>query len=98
MFSPSAEFIGLAAGALTSFSLVPQTIQVFKTHSVKDLSLQFMVLNTAGLVLWFAYGIVLMLWSVIFWNILTMALMSTLLYAKLRFSKSVATPASGRAS
>jgi MtN3 and saliva related transmembrane protein len=95
---PSAEFIGLTGGALTSFSLVPQALQVFRTRSVRDLSLQFMVLNTSGLVLWLIYGLVLGLWSVVFWNTLTIGLMSALLYAKLRFrgrgASLAATPAS----
>lgn len=98
MFTPSAELIGLVGGALTSFSLVPQTLQVYRTRSVKDLNIFFMVLNTVGLLVWLTYGLVLGLWSVIFWNVCTISLMSTLLYAKLRFSKGVASPTSSQAS
>lgn len=51
--------VGLAAAAITVFSLFPQLVKVWKTKSTKDISLGMFSLFCSGLFLWFVYGILM---------------------------------------
>jgi MtN3 and saliva related transmembrane protein len=81
------ESLGLVAGALTTCSLIPQIIRVFKLKSAREISILFTTLILLGLLLWLAYGILLGLLPVIVWNAIGAALAATLLYAKLRYGR-----------
>jgi len=48
--------MGVAAGALTTFSLLPQLIKVIRTKSARDLSRTWLVSAGVGFVLWTGYG------------------------------------------
>jgi len=50
------KIIGSAAAVLTMFSFIPQIIKIFKTKSVKDMSLLTLVQLSCGVSLWIAYG------------------------------------------
>lgn len=51
------QIIGIAAGVLTSTSLIPQVVKTIKEKKTEDISLiVFLVLGT-GVILWIAYGI-----------------------------------------
>lgn len=82
-----AEPLGFVAGALVTFSMIPQLIRIFKLKSAHEISLLFTTSLLLGLVLWLAYGIYLSLNPVILWNAIGIALMSLLLYTKLRYGK-----------
>jgi len=82
-----AEYLGLLAGFLTTFSMVPQIVRVFRLKSAREISTSFTVLLLAGMLLWLAYGVVGGLLSVIVWNTVAAALVATLLYAKLRYGR-----------
>ena len=84
---PLGEWLGFIAGALVTCSLIPQLIRVFKLRSAREISLLFNVLLLLGLVAWLAYGIVFSLTPVILWNAIGMVLVSTLLYAKLKYGR-----------
>ena len=49
--------MGLAAAVLTTISLSPQLIKVWKTKSTRDISLGMFSLFSIGVFLWFLYGI-----------------------------------------
>ena len=49
--------MGLAAAALTTVSLFPQLMKVWKTKSTRDISLGMFSLFCIGVFLWFLYGI-----------------------------------------
>jgi len=83
----SKDLLGLVGGALTSFSLVPQIVQLFKLRSAREISLQFALLLTAGLVCWLAYGIVFNLFPVIFWNAISLVGSLTIVYAKIKYDR-----------
>lgn len=83
----SPELIGLAGGAFTNLGLIPQVLQAYRTRSVADISLQFILLTTVGISLWLIYGLTMGLWSVIVWNTLTLFMLSLLIFAKLRFQR-----------
>lgn len=79
------QFIGLAAGALTTTAFLPQVLKTWKTRSAKDLSLGMFSLFCSGVLLWLIYGIIVRDIPVIAANLLTLMLASTLLFFKLRF-------------
>ena len=51
--------IGLSAGFLTTISLLPQLIKLYKTKLTRDISIYWTLLLTIGIVLWLIYGIIL---------------------------------------
>ena len=81
------QFVGLAAGMLTTIAFLPQVIKTWKSRSAKDLSLGMFSLFCLGVVLWLAYGLLVMDIPVIVANLLTLMLASTLLFFKLRFKE-----------
>ena len=80
-------WLGYMAGALTTFSFIPQIIRVFKTKSAHDISLIFNVTLFVGILLWLAYGILSKDKPIIIWNAIAAVLTCTLLYAKIRYGR-----------
>ena len=81
----SAETVGLLAGLLIAFSWVPQVLRVWRLGDAKEISLTFNLAAVGGTVLWFAYGYMLHLLSVMLWNAVNLVLLSSLLVAKLKY-------------
>jgi len=81
------EWLGFVGGALVTCSLIPQLIRIFKLRSAREISLLFNILLLLGLISWLAYGISLRLPPVIIWNAIGTALVSVLLYAKLKYGR-----------
>ena len=81
------EWLGFVAGALVTCSLIPQLIRVFKLKSAREISLLFNILLLIGMLCWLAYGVLLSLPPVIIWNAAGIALVATLLYAKLKYGR-----------
>jgi MtN3 and saliva related transmembrane protein len=81
------DFLGFAAGALVTFSLVPQIIRVFTLQSAREISMLFTGLMLAGVLMWLGYGVFKSLFPVILWNAIGAFLVSMLLYAKLRYGR-----------
>ncbi len=79
------EILGWVAGALVTFSLIPQIIRVFKLKSAREISLAFNSLLFAGTLLWLGYGIAKSLLPVIVYNAMGASLVALLLAAKLRY-------------
>lgn len=51
------EIVGIAAACLTTFAFVPQLVKVWRSKSVKDLSLPTLLQMSSGIFLWFVYGL-----------------------------------------
>ena len=49
--------IGFSAASLTAFAFIPQIIKIFKSKSIKDVSLFTLLQLSLGVSLWIAYGI-----------------------------------------
>ena len=79
------EFLGFLAGALITFSYIPQVIRLFRLKSAREISLLFTALLIAGLIVWLIYGVMLGLVPVIVWNSIGIVMGVVLLYAKIRF-------------
>ena len=80
-----ADFLGLVAGALSTCSLIPQLIRVFRLKSAHEISILFTTLLLIGVAGWLAYGIILSLIPVIIWNAIGVVLAAILLYAKFKY-------------
>lgn len=78
------EAIGYAAGFLATLSCVPQVIKSWRSRSVGDLSLLMLLMLAAGLILWIVYGVIRGDRPIIVWNVVSLALWSSLLVLKLR--------------
>ncbi|MDD4873532.1 MAG: PQ-loop domain-containing transporter [Dehalococcoidales bacterium] len=81
------ELIGFIGGFFTTVSMIPQVWRLYKLKSAYEISLAFSALLALGIVFWLIYGIVLGLPSVIIWNSITLVLVSSLLYAKLKYGR-----------
>ena len=79
------EWLGVAAGTLTTLSFVPQVVKAWRTKSVEDLSLWMLLAFNGGITLWLTYGILTQKPSIIFANAITLALALTLLGLKLKY-------------
>ncbi|HQA80071.1 MAG: PQ loop repeat protein [Euryarchaeota archaeon ADurb.BinA087] len=49
-------FVGIMAAALTMFGFIPQIIRMYRTKSVKDISVLTLLQFTLGVALWAVYG------------------------------------------
>ncbi len=81
------DYLGLIAGALATFAMVPQIVRVFKLKSAREISILFNTMLLLGIVCWLVYGIQMKLTPLIFWNAIGAALMALLLYAKIKYGR-----------
>lgn len=81
------EYIGIIAGAITTFGFVPQVIRVYKLKSAREISLLFNLMLLLGIALWVTYGIIFSLLPVILWNVITGLLVAALLTAKIKYNR-----------
>lgn len=79
------DLVGYLAGTLISISLIPQIVKSWKTKSTGDISLRWMLIYTAGLVLYNFY--VFAIWSIplLLMGLVETALALILIYLKLRY-------------
>lgn len=80
------DLIGYAAASLTTASFIPQAWLTFKTRDVSGISLGMYSAFTIGIALWLAYGLLIEAWPVVIANVITLALASSILWMRLRFS------------
>ncbi len=76
--------IGFLAAAFTTISYFPQVAKTLKTRETKDLSLMMYVILSAGLCLWFIYGLLLNELPIIIANGITFVLSLTILVLKIK--------------
>jgi MtN3 and saliva related transmembrane protein len=79
------DLIGMIAGTLSTVAFVPQAWRVWRTRSARDLSLPMYLIFTAGVALWFVYGLLLGAVPIIACNGLTLLLAGTVLAMKFKF-------------
>ena len=88
------DWLGLAAGALTTIAFVPQLVRIMRRRSAADVSLATFATFTAGVLLWLWYGIRLHAWPLIVANLVTLALALAILFFKWRYRCGPPTPES----
>jgi MtN3 and saliva related transmembrane protein len=74
--------IGLAAGALTTSSCIPQAVKIVQTRSAKDVSTLFFALMAAGMSLWLVYGLARADVAIVLWNAISLAFCLAILALK----------------
>jgi MtN3 and saliva related transmembrane protein len=79
------QILGYAAGTITSITFLPQVIQIYKTKSAKDLSLQMLLLLIAGVLMWLCYGILIKDAAIIYTNSMVLVMSFIMLYFKTKF-------------
>jgi MtN3 and saliva related transmembrane protein len=79
------QLLGLAAGTITSITFLPQVIQIWKTKSVKDLSMQMLLLLILGVTMWLIYGILVKDAAIIYTNSMVLTMSLVMMYFKFRF-------------
>ncbi|WP_045223631.1 SemiSWEET transporter [Methyloterricola oryzae] len=79
------DVIGMLAGGLTTVSLVPQVLKIWRTRSANDISLGMFALFGLGVVLWLADGLLIDALPVIVANAVTLVLTLTIILMKWRF-------------
>ncbi len=77
--------IGFLAGALTTFSYLPQLIDAMKMKETRDLSETWLVASAVGSVLWIYYGYSIDSLPLTVFNSIGLVLVSALLALKLRY-------------
>jgi len=78
------NIIGFAAALLTTFGLLPQTIQAWKSKQTKDISLAMYLIMVSGITLWLVYGLLLNDGPLIAANSVSLIFASTTLYLKIK--------------
>ncbi|WP_164112092.1 MULTISPECIES: SemiSWEET transporter [Sphingobacterium] len=71
--------IGIAAGILTSISMLPQLIKVLKEKDTQTLSPVMIVVLLLGVSLWVVYGLMKTEWPIILSNAFSVLVNATLL-------------------
>ena len=62
------QWIGIAAGVLTSVSMLPQLIKIIKEKKAGDVSVVMLLVLIGGLALWTVYGFMKEDWPIIITN------------------------------
>jgi MtN3 and saliva related transmembrane protein len=78
------EYLGYAAGILTTFGLLPQAYRMIRTRQARDVSLSWAIATTIGVLLWLCYGVVKQSPSIISANGITLLLLCIILAIKIR--------------
>jgi MtN3 and saliva related transmembrane protein len=79
------DFLGFMAAFLTTTAFLPQVLQIWKSKSTKDLSLQTLLSFIAGITMWLFYGILLHSSPIIIANTITLILNLVILFFKLKY-------------
>ena len=79
------DWLGTAAGILTTIAYLPQVIKVWRSRSTRDVSMGMYAVLSAGITCWLAYGWILSIWPVIIANAVTLVLVAAVIVMKLRW-------------
>lgn len=78
------EWIGGLAAFLTTVSWLPQAARTIRTRQTRDISLWAQALLFVGIIFWLIYGFYIMSWPLIGSNVVTIVLIGSILYLKLK--------------
>jgi len=94
------EYLGLAAGALTTAAYLPQVWKTWRTKAVCDISLTMYSSMFLGVTLWLGYGILIKAPAVIAANSASLLLIGGMLRMKIKYRKrgtpDTGTPGAGK--
>ena len=81
------EYIGLAAGTLTTAAYLPQVWKTWRTKAVEHISLVMYTSMSLGVLLWLVYGVLIKAPAVIVANGLCLALVICMLRMKIIYGR-----------
>jgi MtN3 and saliva related transmembrane protein len=81
------EWIGIAAGTLTTIAFVPQLLKIHATKSGRDVSLRTFLIFAVGVALWLAYGVLIGSLPIVLANVVTLAIALTIIALKIRYTQ-----------
>jgi MtN3 and saliva related transmembrane protein len=79
------EYLGYAAGIITTLAFIPQAFRIFRTRHTRDISLIWALAMNTGIILWLLYGVVTNDMPMIAANSVTLFLLMIILFLKLRY-------------
>lgn len=80
------DWLGLAAGALTTIAFVPQLLKIHATRSGRDVSMRTFLIFSTGVALWLAYGLLIDSLPIVLANLVTLLLALTIIVLKIRYA------------
>lgn len=80
------QWIGIAAGVLTSVSMLPQLMKMIREKKAHDVSIVMLLVLMAGLAMWAVYGFMREDWPIIITNSFSFLLNSIVLFFRVKFS------------
>ena len=80
------NILGYTAAFLTTFSFLPQAIQVIKTKNTDALSLTMYSMFTFGVAIWLAYGVLKQDYAIVVANFVTLMFAFTIWFIKAKAS------------
>jgi len=81
------DYLGFAAGLITTISFVPQLVRIYRTRSGRDISVWMMLLFGAGISLWLIYGAIIKSLPIIAANAITLVLVLAILVLKFYYAR-----------
>ncbi|MDP8305789.1 MAG: SemiSWEET transporter [Candidatus Chlorobium antarcticum] len=79
------EYIGYAAGLITTLALLPQALKILSTRQTRDISLVWAIAMNTGIILWLLYGLAQSDLPMIAANSVSLVLLMLILGLKLRY-------------
>lgn len=79
------EYLGYAAGILTTLAFLPQAYRMIRTRQSRDISMAWALSTTLGVFLWFCYGLTKKSIPMIVANGVTLILLLVILMVKIRY-------------
>jgi MtN3 and saliva related transmembrane protein len=79
------EYLGYAAGILTTLAFLPQAFRMIRTRQARDISMSWAASMTAGVFLWLCYGVCKHSLPMISANGITLVLLAIILFIKIRY-------------
>jgi len=86
MFDNFSQSIGFIAAICTSVAFVPQALKIYKSKTVRDISLPMWLIFSFGVFLWLIYGILILSLPIIIANVVTLLLSLFILFFKVKYS------------
>ena len=81
------EYLGLAAGAITTSAYLPQVYKTWRSKAVDDISLAMYAALSLGVLLWCVYGVLLRAPAVIIANGASLVLVGWMLRMKMKYRR-----------
>ena len=86
------QWVGIGAGILTAFSMLPQLIKVIKEKKAEDISIVMVLVLIGGLIMWIVYGVMKEDWPLIITNSFSVLVNSLLLIFRIKYNGTKESP------